>query len=119
MALLGDAAHPMLPYLAQGAAMAIEDAAVVAQCLARSEDDAAGALRTYCVMRRTRTRKVQRTAVRNGARYHFSGAGGWLRDTVMRTAGGARLLRITTGSTTGDRPRRDRPGAIEERSMPR
>jgi salicylate hydroxylase len=93
VALLGDAAHPMLPYLAQGAAMAIEDAAVVAQCLARSEDDAAGALRTYCVMRRTRTRKVQRTAVRNGARYHFSGAGGWLRDTVMRTAGGARLLR--------------------------
>jgi salicylate hydroxylase len=93
VALLGDAAHPMLPFLAQGAAMAIEDAAVVAQCLARSADDAAGALRTYCAMRRTRTRRVQRTAARNGARYHFSGAGGWLRDTVMRAAGGARLLR--------------------------
>ncbi len=47
MALLGDAAHPMLPYLAQGAAMAIEDAAVAAQCLARMPDDAAAALRTY------------------------------------------------------------------------
>ena len=44
--LLGDAAHPMLPYLAQGAAMAIEDAAVLAQCLARTIDDAA-ALRAY------------------------------------------------------------------------
>ena len=40
VALLGDAAHPMLPYLAQGAAMAIEDAAVAAQCLARTPDDA-------------------------------------------------------------------------------
>ena len=41
MALLGDAAHPMLPFLAQGAAMAIEDAAVAAQCLARAPDNAA------------------------------------------------------------------------------
>jgi salicylate hydroxylase len=93
VALLGDAAHPTLPYLAQGAAMAIEDAAVAAQCLARSPDDATGALRTYCAMRRARTRKVQRTAARNDARYHFAGPGGWLRDTVIRTAGGARLLR--------------------------
>src|ERR1044071_7681918 len=36
--LLGDAAHPMLPYLAQGAAMAIEDAAVLAQCLHGADD---------------------------------------------------------------------------------
>ena len=52
VALLGDAAHPMLPYLAQGAAMAIEDAAVVAQCLARMPDDADSALRTYWAVRR-------------------------------------------------------------------
>ena len=93
VALLGDAAHPMLPYLAQGAAMAIEDAAVAAQCLAREPDDAAGALRTYCAVRRARAWKVQRLAARNGARYHLSGARGWLRDAAMRAMGGTRLLR--------------------------
>jgi salicylate hydroxylase len=93
VALLGDAAHPMLPFLAQGAAMAIEDAAVVAQCLAGAPDDASEALRTYCALRRGRTWKVQRVAARNGARYHWSGVSGQLRDTVMRLMGGASLLR--------------------------
>ena len=50
--LLGDAAHPMLPYLAQGAAMAIEDAAVLAQRLADTPDDPAGAMRRYEQQRR-------------------------------------------------------------------
>jgi salicylate hydroxylase len=92
MALLGDAAHPMLPFLAQGAAMAIEDAAVAAQCLARTPDNAARALRTYCAMRRGRTRKVQRMAARNGGRYHFGGVAAWLRDNAMAAIGGQRLL---------------------------
>ena len=92
VALLGDAAHPMLPYLAQGAAMAIEDAAVAAQCLARQPDDAAGALRTYCATRRARARKVQRLAARNDTRYHLAGVSATLRDTVMRMLGGKRLL---------------------------
>jgi salicylate hydroxylase len=92
MALLGDAAHPMLPFLAQGAAMAIEDAAVAAQCLARTPDDAPRALRTYCAIRRGRTRKVQRIAARTGARYHFTGVAAWLRDTAMGAIGGQRLL---------------------------
>jgi salicylate hydroxylase len=92
VALLGDAAHPMLPFLAQGAAMAIEDAAVAARCLARTPDDPAGALRTYCAIRRGRARRVQRAATRNGARYHMSGAGAFARDTFMRAAGGERLL---------------------------
>jgi salicylate hydroxylase len=93
MTLLGDAAHPMLPYLAQGAAMAIEDAAVVAQCLARMPDDPAAALRTYEAVRRPRTRKVQRAAGRNGARYHLRGPGRTLRNLAMRLVGGRRLLR--------------------------
>jgi salicylate hydroxylase len=93
VALLGDAAHPMLPFLAQGAAMAIEDAAVAAQCLARMPDDPSEALRTYGAIRRGRTWKVQRLAARNGARYHQGGAVAWLRDAAMRTAGGAVLLR--------------------------
>jgi salicylate hydroxylase len=92
-ALLGDAAHPMLPYLAQGAAMAIEDAAVAARCLARMPDDAAGALRIYSAMRRARTRKVQRLAARNGERYHLGGVQAMLRNAAMRAMGGERLLR--------------------------
>ena len=92
-ALLGDAAHPMLPYLAQGAAMAIEDAAVAARCLARMPDDAAGALRIYSAMRRLRTRRVQRLAARNGVRYHLGGVQAMLRNAAMRAIGGDRLLR--------------------------
>lgn len=91
--LLGDAAHPMLPYVAQGAAMAIEDAAVVAQCMAWRPDDPAAALQTYGTTRGARTRKVQRLATRNGARYHFGGISGRVRNAAMRTIGGKRLLR--------------------------
>ena len=90
--LLGDAAHPMLPYLAQGAAMAIEDAAVAADCLARSPDDPPAAWRRYEAIRRRRTRKAQRLAARNGARYHLGGVQAMLRNAGMRTLGGVRLL---------------------------
>jgi salicylate hydroxylase len=92
-ALLGDAAHPMLPFLAQGAAMAIEDAAVVARCLARMPDDAEGALKTYTAVRRARTRKVQRQAAKNGKRYHLEGVPAMLRNMAMRVIGGRGLLR--------------------------
>jgi salicylate hydroxylase len=92
-ALLGDAAHPMLPYLAQGAAMAIEDAAICAQCLAESPGDAERALRSYCLLRRTRANKVQRLAASNGRRYHFGGFNELVRNNVMRIMGGTRLLR--------------------------
>jgi salicylate hydroxylase len=90
--LIGDAAHPMLPFLAQGAAMAIEDAVVAARCLARIPDDAAAALRSYSVIRRGRTRKVQRLAARNGERYHLGSVPGMVRNTAMRVVGGQRLL---------------------------
>jgi salicylate hydroxylase len=92
IALLGDAAHPMLPFLAQGGAMAIEDAAVAARCLAQAPDNVAQALRTYCAIRRGRTRKVQRLAARNGTIYHFAGPAAWLRDTAIGIIGGQRLL---------------------------
>ena len=92
-ALLGDAAHASLPFLAQGAAMAIEDAAVAAQCLARMPDDPAAAWESYSAIRRGRTRKVQRLAARNGTRYHRTGAAAMLRNTAMRLLGGERLLR--------------------------
>jgi salicylate hydroxylase len=92
-ALLGDAAHPMSPHLAQGAAMAIEDAAVVADCLARRPDDPARALQAYCSARRRRTRKVQLASAANGNRYHFERPMSWLRDIAMRTIGGDGLLK--------------------------
>jgi salicylate hydroxylase len=88
--LLGDAAHAMLPYLAQGAAMAIEDAAVLAQSLARAGDDIDGALRAYEDKRYKRTARTQRAARRNGLIYHMSGAAALLRTlalTAMRDTG--------------------------------
>src|SRR5262249_39235109 len=92
-ALLGDAAHAMLPFLAQGAAMAIEDAAVAAQCLARMPDQPDAAFETYSAIRPGRTRKVQRLAVAKGRRYHLTGAAAMFRNTAMRLIGGERLLR--------------------------
>lgn len=71
--LLGDAAHPMLPFLSQGAAMAIEDAYVLAQALAHfgaGELDAA--LTAYETERRPRTARVQLEARERGRTYHLS-----------------------------------------------
>jgi salicylate hydroxylase len=90
--LLGDAAHPMLPFLAQGGTMAIEDAAVLAQCLARDEN-IAHALRTYESLRRARAARAQREARRNAWRYHLSGPLGLARNAFLAAMGGERLLR--------------------------
>ncbi|MGW8811539.1 FAD-dependent monooxygenase [Gordonia terrae] len=57
--LLGDAAHPMFPFFAQGAAQAVEDAAVLAKCLADGADDPVSALRRYETIRIPRTTKLQ------------------------------------------------------------
>jgi salicylate hydroxylase len=57
--LLGDAAHPMFPFFAQGAAQSVEDAAVLARCLADGADDPAAALRRYEELRIPRTTRLQ------------------------------------------------------------
>ena len=90
--LLGDAAHPMLPYLAQGAAMAIEDAEVLARRLAESPDDPASAMRRYERKRAPRSARVQRAARRNGAVYHMGGAEAFLRTLALMAMGGRRIL---------------------------
>ena len=90
--LLGDAAHPMLPFLAQGAAMAIEDAVVLARELARSPVDCAAALRSYESERRPRTARVQREARRNDFSYHLRQPAAFIRDAIMQALGGERLL---------------------------
>ena len=60
--MLGDAAHPMLPYLAQGARASIEDAAVLARRLAEMPDNPARAMGRYERDRRRRTGRMQRAA---------------------------------------------------------
>ncbi len=90
--LLGDAAHPMVPFLAQGAAMAIEDAGVLAAALAASPDDPAAGMRRYEALRKPRTRRVQRTAHRTGTIYELAEPDAFMRNTVMRVLGGERLL---------------------------
>ncbi|MGZ3410267.1 MAG: FAD-dependent monooxygenase [Xanthobacteraceae bacterium] len=89
--LLGDAAHPMLPFMAQGAAMAIEDAAVLARHMVGSPDDPASAMRRYEADRRSRTVQVQRAARKNGKIYQYRGPDAAVRNFVMRRLGGARI----------------------------
>jgi salicylate hydroxylase len=89
--LLGDAAHPTMPYLAQGAALAIEDAAVLAARLGANPENPAAALRLYEDDRRTRAMQVQKAARKNGNVYQYSGPDAVARNIVMRVLGGARL----------------------------
>ncbi len=91
IALLGDAAHAMLPFAAQGAGMAIEDAVVLSDCLARDADMAA-ALARYAQIRAPRAGRVQRTARRNGQVYHLRGPMAVARDQVIGWLGGPALL---------------------------
>ncbi|WP_118137195.1 FAD-dependent monooxygenase [Oceanicella sp. SM1341] len=71
--LLGDACHPMLPFLAQGAAMAIEDAWVLAASLERTGEISAG-FADYAARRHARATKVQARAAGNAALFHAEGA---------------------------------------------
>lgn len=71
--LAGDACHPMLPFLAQGAAMGLEDAVVLAACLKESRDGLSAALQRYEAKRFARTTRVQRTAAANAKRFHVKG----------------------------------------------
>lgn len=90
-ALIGDAAHAMLPFAAQGAGMAIEDAAVLAKCLADSPGEVTLALKLYETLRRPRVMRVQHTAQTLGQVYQLSGVAALARDMAMITMGGARI----------------------------
>ena len=93
VALLGDAAHTMRPYLAQGGAMALEDAAQLEASLGLHGDDVPAALAHYAQARWQRNAQVQRRALRNGTIFHATGGLRLGRDAAMRI-GGARLLDI-------------------------
>jgi salicylate hydroxylase len=89
--LIGDAAHPMLPFLAQGAGLAIEDAAVLADMLGKSLDDPCDALRAYEGARWHRTARAQQMSRRQGRIYGLSGPEAFVRNLAMRAMGGEKL----------------------------
>ena len=95
VALLGDAAHPMRPYLAQGAGMAIEDAAELARQVALVDGvlDVPTLLQRYALNRWQRNARVQARAIRNGEIFHLEGPMAWARDASLRLLG-ERLLDV-------------------------
>jgi salicylate hydroxylase len=91
VALLGDAAHPMLPFLAQGAAQAIEDATALSAAL-REHPHIDQALGAYAAARLERTAKLQQASEKQGRIYHLAGARAVVRDIGMQALGPQRML---------------------------
>jgi salicylate hydroxylase len=88
VALLGDAAHPLRPYLAQGAAMALEDAWTLGRLRAAEPTaDWAALLETYAQTRWPRNARVQNRSQRNGTIFHATGVLRWGRNTAMALLG--------------------------------
>ena len=92
VALLGDAAHPVLPFLAQGGVLALEDAAVLATCLERDSFSTAERLRTYAGARQSRATRVAIASARNGRTYHLKGTMAVARNAVLRATPPSRLM---------------------------
>jgi salicylate hydroxylase len=82
--MLGDSCHPMLPFMGQGGAQAIEDAAALTACLLRCGDDTEAALKLYETVRLPRASKIQDGSWANKARFHMpDGPGQVARDAAM------------------------------------
>lgn len=92
--ILGDAAHPTLPFLAQGGVLALEDAATLGACLARAchPADIAASLSAYETARVVRSRRIVAAARRNGLVFHLSGPAAFARNTAMRVLSGERVM---------------------------
>ncbi|MET0638718.1 MAG: FAD-dependent monooxygenase, partial [Hyphomicrobium sp.] len=90
--LLGDAAHPMLPFLAQGAVMALEDAVTLAAEVAASANDVEHALHAYEKARRPRVAKVAQAGERNGRIYHMAGPAALARNAAMKLRSPKRVM---------------------------
>ncbi len=91
MLLAGDAAHPVLPFLAQGAALALEDAWSIAAQAARM-DDLPTAWQAVEAGRRARAEAVAKASRRNAWAFHLGGAAGQVRNLALSCMGGRRLL---------------------------
>ncbi|MBR2537712.1 MAG: FAD-dependent monooxygenase [Hyphomicrobium sp.] len=92
VALLGDAAHPLTPFFAQGGALAIEDAAIIAAALARG-GAISERLAEYETARRRRVQKVFDASLTNGRIYHLSGAAAVARNAVLACVPGTVMMR--------------------------
>ena len=90
--LLGDAAHPTLQYLAQGACMAMEDAVCLANMVERHGDDFEGAFLAYQKARYLRTTRIQLTSRLYGNVYHAAGAAADLRNDFLRSRSAQQTL---------------------------
>jgi salicylate hydroxylase len=91
VALVGDAAHPMMPFLAQGAAQAVEDAEALAAALAAGGGVGA-ALARYEAIRMPRAAAVQSASRRQGAIFHLAGPAAWARDAVLEKTGFEKMM---------------------------
>jgi salicylate hydroxylase len=91
--LIGDAAHPMLPHLAQGGVLALEDAVVLADALVAHSGDEAQAFIAYEGKRRRRAARVQTMSRLNGRIYHLSSPMAAARNGVLRVLPGTWLMR--------------------------
>ncbi len=91
--LLGDAAHPVLPYLAQGGGLAIEDAAALAANFEACHGDARAAFRCYEKQRRHRASRVQAQSTRFGRLYHLQGPLASARNFVLKRRSPEGLLK--------------------------
>jgi salicylate hydroxylase len=85
--LIGDAAHAMEPYGAQGAAMAIEDACTIAACLAANRDDPPAAVAIYEKLRRARIKRMAARASANRIAYHAGGIAALARNALFQFRG--------------------------------
>ena len=93
--LLGDACHPMLPMMAQGAAQSIEDGAALAALLKAMPDDIAGALARYEAVRKPRATKLQQASAANRTRFHLpDGDAQRARDDALAVSGDRSIANI-------------------------
>lgn len=92
IALLGDAAHPTLPFLAQGGVLALEDASVIAREIATRPADCAAALAAYEHARMDRATRVVAQAKKNGRIYHLDGVMALARNLTMKLTPADRLM---------------------------
>jgi 3-hydroxybenzoate 6-monooxygenase len=92
LALIGDAAHPMLPHLAQGGVLALEDAVALADALAAHPDNDAQGLLAFAIHRRRRAARVAAMSAFNGRIYHLAPPFSWARNGALRLLPGSWLM---------------------------
>ncbi|WP_428666009.1 FAD-dependent oxidoreductase [Reyranella sp.] len=93
--LLGDACHPMLPFMAQGAAQSIEDGAALASLLSAMPDDVPAALRRYEEIRKPRATRLQEASANNRTRFHLQdGPDQQKRDEALANSGDRSIANI-------------------------